>query len=269
MSGLERVERDPELLAALEVVGGGSDLGLHHAEGLVGAHDPGDVADRRDGGRQVTPGLAQRNGRGVGELDARGAAAVEHGVVAPGHHRAVDDEQAGAAVGQRCGHDDVVGPRAVRHRVADAGERPRVAGQGCGHTLGRGAPAAAGGGVGRREHDLAGCQPAQQVGPLLGRTGSRDETAGMHDRGQEGLGREHPAELLAGQPDLHRTGPDAAVGLAERQAQHAHLRQPGPLRLVEAGRLRHCRAPVLELGVGLGRPGHGRPRAAPSARRHR
>jgi hypothetical protein len=82
---LERVQRDAELLAALEVVGRRAHLALHHAERLVGAHDAGEVADRRDAGGQVATRLAQRRRRAAVEADTGGARQVGGGV--RGHGR--------------------------------------------------------------------------------------------------------------------------------------------------------------------------------------
>jgi hypothetical protein len=162
----------------------------------------------------------------------------------------VHEEDPGAAfVGQRRGHDEDVGGAAAHHRVRHAVEGPHAVGHGGAYAVRARGPTTAGRGVGRCEHDLAGGEPAEQVRPLLGRAHRGDQPAGVHDAGDVRLGREHPAELLAHDADLDRSGADATVGLAEGQAEDAHLGQPAPEGAVEAVVGGDRPAPRLVVGV--------------------
>ncbi len=71
----------------------------------------------------------------------------------------------------------------------------------------------------------------------------------MHDAGEVGLGREHPAQLLAHDADLDRPGADPAVLLGEGQPEDAHLGQPAPQGAVEARLLGHRATPRVVVGV--------------------
>jgi hypothetical protein len=86
---------------------------------------------------------------------------------------------------------------------------------------------------------------------LVGADGGHEPTR-EHDRGQERLGGQHPADLLRHDADLDPPGAHPAVLLGEGQAEHAHLGQPRPQLLVEAGVLGDRPAPLLEVGVALG-----------------
>ena len=199
--------------------------------------------------RQVAAGLAERRGGARLEPDARRAGEVGRGVAGDRRRGGVHHEHAGAAVGQGGGDDEVVGGRTAHDGVGHAVERPAAVGHRGAYAVRARGPATAGRGVGRGQHDLAGAEPAQQVGLLLGGPHGGDEAAGVHDRREVGLGGEHAAELLAHDPDLDGPGTDAAVGLAERQPEDAHLGQPAPQGAVEPRVVGHRAAPRLVVGV--------------------
>ena len=95
---LEGVEGDAELLAALEVVRRRAHLALHHAERLVGAHDPGQVADRRDARGQVATRLTERRRGAAVERDAGGSGQVGSRVAGAGDRVGRDHEDTRPAV---------------------------------------------------------------------------------------------------------------------------------------------------------------------------
>ncbi len=201
--------------------------------------------------RRVTRAEGVRRGRREGHLGR--PAAVVGGVRRPGQSRRVslDHEQAGAALGQRRGDHQHVGSAAVDHRLLDPVEHPAVALGPRGHCRGgRGVPRA-GLGVRPGQHRLAGHQRLEQGGLLLRGACRRDRPSGQDHRGQERLRGQHPAELLGHDPALHGPGAHAAVLLGERQPEDAHLGQPAPELLVEAGLGGRDRAAPLEVGVGL------------------
>ncbi|GAA2083461.1 hypothetical protein GCM10009725_17390 [Aeromicrobium tamlense] len=220
---LERVERDAELLARLEVADRGGQCRLHRTERLVGVGDAGAVeGDLERGGLVAT--LAQLHRGGVAERDGGGAAAV----VGDGRldrRGALDEEHAGAALGQRGRDQQQVGTLGLDHGGLHAvelavGERDR--------RLRR--PALAGLEPRQDRQDLAAGDGVDVLLLLLVGAERLDEAAGQHDRLDERVGGDDLAELLGGQRDLDGRG-------LERQAQHAHLGE-----LVPRG----------EAGLGLG-----------------
>ena len=164
---------------------------------------------------------------------------------------ALDEEQPGAAAGDRADHEPV-GAGAVRHRLLDAGEPPAAAVLGRLHGRRRRAPPAARLGVGEDEHAAAPGHGGEHLRALLRGADGGDETAGEHDRLDEGFGREHLAQLLGHERDLDRAGAHATVVLGEGQSEDAHLGQPRPGLLVEArvGRRRPRGAGSPSLGAG-------------------
>ena len=148
--------------------------------------------------------------------------------------------------------DEQVGAGAAGHRLLDAGQRPAVAALRGGDAGGRRRPAGAGLGV-REDGDRRPLgDAAEDLALLLRRADGGDEAAGQHDRLDERLGRQHPADLLGDDRHLDGSGAHAAVLLGEGQAQQAHLGQPRPGLLVEAGVGLHDRPARLAVGVGPG-----------------
>jgi hypothetical protein len=204
-------------------------------------------------GRGLVAAVPEQLGRSALEADVRRPRAVVRPVAGAGQTLGVplDEEQPGAAVNNGADHQHV-GARAARHRLLDAGQRPAVAAPRGGDALGRRAPAGAGLGV-REDGDRRPLGDApEDLAPLLGRADGGDEATGQHHGLDEGLGRQHPPDLLGDDRDLDRTGAHAAVRLGEGQAQKTHLGQPRPGLLVEARVGGHDRAALLAIGVGAG-----------------
>ena len=231
---LEPVERDVELLAGGEVLRGQLERRVHRAQRLVAVGD-GRRGDHVLGRLGRVAALTQRGGRGLVEGDPGGTTAVEGRVRRP---RAfcqvlrVDQEQ--LALGE---DDQHVGAAPVEHRLLDAGQGVAVD-RDPGLAAGRVGP-------GERRDELAGGQATEELLALLVAAAGGDQAAGEHDRLDERLGSDHPSELLGDDGHLGRSGAHAAVVLGERQAEHAHLGEPAPHRLVEARVLGDHLAAVL------------------------
>ena len=202
-------------------------------------------------GAGVAARLAERRGGAAVEPHARGAGQVGGGVagaldVVGRHH-----EDAGAAVvGQRGGHDEHVGRLAADDGVGHAVERPRAVGHGGAYAVRARGPATAGGGVGRGQHDLAGAQPAQQVGLLL-RRAERRRPARRRARRSRGRARARargpaPGTRCRSRRDRRRRRRRSSLN---GQAEDAHLGQPAPQGAVEARLVGHRAAPRLVVGV--------------------
>ena len=89
--------------------------------------------------------------------------------------------------------------------------------------------------LGVREEALARGQATEQLGTLLVAAQRGDQAAGQDHRRDVRLRRQDASDLRADHRDLDRPGVHPAVGLGERQAEHAHLREPAPEPLVEPG----------------------------------
>jgi hypothetical protein len=213
-----------------------------------------------DGGALLATGAEHDGGCAV-EADVRRPGAVVRAV--PGARQAggvrLHEEQPRAAVDHR-GHHQDVGAGAAGHGLLDAGQGPAVAGLRGGDALGRRAPPGAGLGV--REHGER--RPlgdaAEDPAALLGRADRGDQPACQDDGLDERLGCEHPSDLLGDDRHLDRPGPHAAVLLGEGETEQAHLGQPRPGLLVEAGIGRDDGPALLAVGVGPRQePAHGFP----------
>ncbi len=79
-----------------------------------------------------------------------------------------------------------------------------------------------------RARELPGRDPAEEAVLLLGGAGFGDDRRELRDGRQEGPGREHPAELLDDDRELHRAHPEPAGALGDGQRRPPELDHLAP-----------------------------------------
>ncbi len=260
LQGLERADRNPELLAGLEILDGGLERFIHRADGFRAHRGAGLVDHALDQGETVL-GIADRSIRAdldAGQRDVGGMQAVLGRIALAGDALGVRRHQEHAdaalvalrALGAR-GHDQGVGVLAVQRDELLAVDDPARA-----LLLG------GGGNIGeivarvllelREGKGLAAVDDAGNVrGLLLGRAAVAQEAAGDHHRRQIRLQHQRLAERLHHDHGFDRAGAEAAIGFREGQSEQALLGQLAPDGLAPAALLLLVLLARIEI-VGVG-----------------
>ena len=204
---LEGADRDAELLARLQVLDGHRERLAHRADRL--GRQRGDrLVDRALDDRQAAlpsgPRTFSGSTRTLGEADLRGAAPILRRIAAAGHARrvAVDEKQPDSVAVAPSARDPGRDDQRIRAVAVDDEPLLAVENVGCRRPC---APSSADVveveaglllGMGEAQTQVAGGDPADQLGALLRRRRVLDQRAAEHDRLQIGFERQRLAELL-------------------------------------------------------------------------